>query len=212
LELPSIRKLHITMPLWPGFEYPSQIGTQTLTAEYIKKVTINSCNLEYLSFSSPSALAVCDDELSAVLDGCSQQLEVLKISVSKITDQALLHMASLKLPCLHTLRIAHCPNISMAGLKMAIESCPQLVQVELMYLTGIDNTILSCLGDCAFLQIVNIASSKSMFPLYTSNGLRLLVEKSKSLQKVCFLGPNQFESSAMEYTRATLGTTNCIFS
>jgi F-box-like len=212
IELPSIRKLHIRMPLWPGFEYPSQVGTQLLTAEYIKKVTTNSCNLEYLSFSSPSALAVCDDELSAVLDGCSQRLAVLKISVSKITDQALLHMVSLKLPCLHTLRIAHCPNISMDGLKLAIKSCPQLVQVELMYLTGMDNTILSCLGDCSFLQIVNIASSKSIRPLYTSKGLGLLVGKSKSLQKVCFLGPNQFESSAMEFARATLGTTNCIFS
>ena len=211
-ELPSIRKLHIRMPLWPGFEYPSQIGTRSLTAEYINKVTVNSCNLEYLSFSSPSALAVCDDELSAVLDGCSQRLAVLKISVSKITDQALLHMASLKLPCLHTLRIAHCPHISMEGLKLAIESCPQLVQVELMYLTGMDNTILSCLGDCSFVQIVNIASSKTMRPLYTNEGLRLLIGKSKSLRKVCFLGPNQFDPSAMEYTYAALGAKNCIFS
>jgi hypothetical protein len=212
MELPNIRKLHIRMLLWPGFEYPSQLGTTSLSTEYMNKVTINSCNLEYLSFSSPSAMAICDDDLVAVLNGCFKQLAVLEISVSKITDQSLLHIAALKLPSLHTLRISHCPDISMDALKLAIESCPQLVQVELLYLQNMDDTLLSCLGNCTNLQIVNIAASKSARPIYTSQGLRRLIYKSKWLRKVCFLGPNQFDPITMEFFSAVLGTTNCIFS
>jgi hypothetical protein len=148
LRLPKIKRLdvHIYSRLHYIRRYVNPPGP--LDEAALRQVTSNSRYLEYLSFSSFLDTDACDAQIKAVLDGCSSQLQGLKLSRSSISDKTMLFISVTSLPQLKELKLANCRRISGESLVAAIRACPNLQSLELLYVPAVGDQLLEVLGQC----------------------------------------------------------------
>lgn len=212
LHLPKIRKLKIRIPIRTRIARSSSIPPVYFDMDMLDKVTVNASHLEYLSFSTSAMTSVWDVELQAILDGCFACLTGLELSLTNITDKSMRHIALRTLPSLKILKLSRCSDISVDALILAIEACPQLRQLDISFIPSMSDRLLECLGECKCLEVLNLAMFKNEDPKLSNQGLRSLVVNTKSIRKLCVLGPRCFDQATIAYAYSSLGASNCIFS
>lgn len=210
-DLPHIRKLTVIITGRTDYYRLHDGPGATIEAGTLDKVTTNVSNLEHLSFESSSLTGACDVQLVAVLNGCFTRLSVLEITVSNISDVTMRHIAGLTLPNLHTLKISRCHNVTLTGLIPAVKACPKLRDAEFSYLAATTNSLLSCLGECKYLETLTFSIFRVHSSSVSGQGLRSLLTKSKSLRKLCFLDYLCFDLETIEFAYSVFGPINCTF-